>query len=238
MFLKVKFIRLCIFGFLFTFTLLGCQKSLIVSPLNLNTPNYPVIPNGIYWRDAEIVHGKSINGNTTSNEYFYAVIEIAVNQKPETTIGVTLSGPGGSAPLTYSGEADCKGYRYSSFESGPITFPYLTGNYVLTTNTSIGVASVTIIGPGDIKVSPDGSQTSWAVEGNHDKISVIDPSRNCVFSSAGNDINSPVSIPVSVYSTSSGEYIVVTHCENDVSTINNGAGYVYLINELGTTISK
>ena len=232
-----------VFGF-------GCQGNFNTSPISPGmvqtpTPN-SVPPMGIYWKWADVQHIKDVDvSGTVTRNRFEADIAFSVNHLAEPSAGVTLTGPGFTIPLPYSGTVSCFNssvtYTYAEFNAFGITWPYQPGGvYVLTVNTSIGVASSAVTAPGGIVISKDGLNANWTVEGDTGGIGVNSPSSVCTYSDSGNLI-SPFSIPVSAYSAGSGNYVVTTSCSQTTTNIVNGSGSYFgyfALDTLNSTIYK
>jgi hypothetical protein len=141
-------------------------------------------------------------------------LRLSVNQRPETTAGVTVTTPGGSFPLTYC----C--------QSGPTLSEYRAtladytpgGTYSLRTVTSAGTAATTLTAPGGITQAADGSQTSWAIEGNNDYVIVYQNFSPFASVYVVSPANSPQNIPASAYATP-GAYRLETGCTESDTTV-------------------
>jgi hypothetical protein len=180
------------------------------TPIPTSTP----LPNGIVVAGVfdRSIFDLGIAAPVTANAIVVALI---VNTLPESTAGVTLTGPGVTVPVPYSGVTVIGGHTYALYQTAA-SWNYQPGQiYDLTVSTSIGTASGSALAPGDITVAPNGLQTSWAVEGNHDYFMVQQQPSALITYQVSPDVNSPQSIPVTAYSAPT-TYSVSTYCMNEV----------------------
>ncbi len=131
---------------------LGCQKTYVVPPLTQSAaPTVtPICYGGI---DGEpgtctsgINWGAFVENYDVSGVYQYAAsMALAVNCAPETTDGVTLTGPGVTLPLAYDNLVTIGGTVYASYQSVTVTGSLTSGDvYTMTSATSIGTASAAV----------------------------------------------------------------------------------------------
>jgi hypothetical protein len=222
----------------------GTSTLLTGTPTQTSTPSSPtttptitatttttvvaVPPTGIFWQ--------------TVSEYFYdpatssgtANVFLCVNGGPEAAAGVTFFTPSGSVKLPYiNTQGNAAWYQTNT------TLPYAAGQpYTMVTSTSIGIASATVTAPGgSVSVTPDGSELTWASEGNIDNLYVdYTATGSYSYSTVGN-INSPYMIPSSAY-PGPGTYLLYVFNENNVS-VNNAPGSSFQIVEASVlTVTK
>ncbi len=183
------------------------------------TPTFGV-PNGIFWHpNSAYLHSVS----PTSEFSFFSLL-LTVDGVPESTAEVTLTGPGGTVTIPYTGQTTFDSRFFAQYQSSNLSLAYVPGaTYTVTTVTSIGTASVVITAPGGITVAPDGSQVSWEYEGDNERISIFTPSFTPAFNSDDGDKTSPFSIPVSAYGAGPGTYKVSVDIRRRFTTVTGGA---------------
>ncbi len=176
------------------------------------TPTISVPGSGIFWGPAEIGSFPGVTG----------WLSLAVNGSPESTAGVTLTTPSGNVPFTYSGvNGSMAAYSPAS------SFTYIPGGtYTMTTVTSIGTATASLVAPGPVSIAPDGSQASWTYEGNEDYVTVQELFSPYNFTlqtyNLTSDVDSPYSIPASAY-PASGNYSVFPVAQSSTYNVTNAA---------------
>ena len=181
------------------------------SPTYMATP-----PMGIVWDPALIMN---VNGAVFSSLY------LSVNGVLEATAGVTLTTPSGNVPYTFIAGGSGRGsYAYYG---NSVTFVYQAGQpYTLTTVTSIGTATATVIAPGgNFTLAPDDSWISWLVEGNEDFVRVMNLAMlGFTYDSETitADIDSVFSIPPSAY-PSPGNYQLTFHAQTSNYSVTGAA---------------
>lgn len=148
---------------------LACQQTYEVPPLSISTPSGPTTvctgpctvgqcAAGIYW-----LGGHVWNYDLNSAFQYAAELTLAVNCTPETTAGVTLTGPSVNLPLTYSGMVTnywgtvCADYRSVTVSGGLSA----GANYTLTSVTSIGTATSTLRLPISPNANSNGLTITW-----------------------------------------------------------------------------
>ena len=184
----------------------GCTKL-------ISLPSAPAPTSTIFWNSAYVTRSACYTGGVPYCGSFDAGVTLSVNGLPESTAAVTLTGPSGSVPLTYVGPVTAFGTVYAFYQythmDGPMIIPppfifaYVPGqNYILTTFTSAGTASVTAVAPGGFGggASSAGITVSWSFEGNADQVLVVAPGPVTTFVTTG-DANSPVFSPSSAYTS-------------------------------------
>ncbi len=198
------------------------------------TPTVSVPPAGIY-----------LVADTQNN--FFTYVNLAVNGAPETTATVTLTTPSGPLSLPYfSGNPPSALAPY--FTNAGANLPgsdYQAGGvYTLTVATSIGTVSASVTAPGgSVNFASDGSQVSWAVEGDEDYATVtrVSPYGTTYQSFATvEDVTSPLSIPSSAYPTTGTSYYLTLFAQSTLYNIpGTQAGSRWTITQVTTdTLSK
>jgi hypothetical protein len=186
-------------------------EDLFMSEAPSATAQEPV--SGVQWFAAEV-------GNGYPN--IYAYVALTVDDKCETTAGVTVSGdfPGAPVPVPFSqfvtwGDGVVNAY-YQSTGKGL----YAPGKtYTLTTVTSKGTLSATAKAPGRITQAADGSGSSWVVDGAWAHVTVKDSSNHQVYRTPVQHIYSPFIVPPYVYSSGQGNYKVITTVSNHTDVL-------------------
>jgi hypothetical protein len=227
---------------------LSCTQKYNVGPqvpsqtVSTSTPN-PLIctptqtvgppPAGIYWYSAQI-EGITLQNGVTLVNGIYAQALLSVNGNPETSDTVTIAGPGGfGATLPYTSNVVENGNTYAQYQ-GLFSNNFQTGGaYSLSTVTSLGTASATLIGPGNISTALNGSSTSWTQPGALNRVLLQEgpsfqaggllPVTLYQTASCMSDA-SPVNIPSSDYSNP-GIYTLTTNCQNLTNGITGGTGF-------------
>ncbi len=153
----------------------ACQRIYSVPPLTLpaatSTATPPCTSNwglGVTTCSSGINWGESLIWNYDVNgTYQYGVsLALAVNCAPETTDGVTLTGPGVSLPLSYSGPVTLNGTVYADYQSVTVTGALTSGDlYTLTSVTSIGTATSSVPLPEPITIT-NTSGVTYAITWN------------------------------------------------------------------------
>jgi len=182
-------------------------------------------PSGIYWDSSLVGHDVFSTVSSGTTIQFLAFVELAVNGNPESTCGVTLTCPGGPVPLPYRGTITNNGNVYSDYRDN-LSFSYVVGgSYSLSTVTSIGTASATLLGPGGITDAADGSTSGWSSGGTYQHVIVFSPFSQYTFATPLRyGLVPPVNIPASAYGAGPGIYQLVTECYSDAPSITNGSG--------------
>jgi len=177
------------------------------------TPTVSVPPTGIY-----IVAG-------TSNS-FSTVVDLAVNGAPETTATITLTTPSGTLSVPYfSGNppSSLAPYFTNAGANLPGSYYQAGGVYTLTVATSLGTVSASVTAPGGgVSFAPDGSQVSWAVEGDEDYVTVTRASPYATTYQSFNtfeDASSPWPIPGSAYPTTGCNYYLGLYAQTTLYNI-------------------
>jgi hypothetical protein len=149
-----------------------------------------------------------------------ANLYLRVNGTPESTATVLLADSNGTTlVMTYNGASTQGGLAYAQYMV-TIGFNYEPGlTYTFVTDTSVGAAQASVVAPGDITHAPDGSSSSWSVEGNEDEVTVVDAGNNERLH-VGPDAVSSVAIPSSAYS-GCGNNRLTTMCVNHSMAIMN-----------------
>lgn len=165
---------------------------------------------------------------------------MSVNGAAETTAAITLTTPSGDVPLIYYSQY-YPGYGYYGSAA---TFAYVPGGtYTLTTITSIGTATATLVAPGGgVSVSPDGSTASWNVEGNEDYINVWGGGLAGFSYQSGkttSDVDTPFPIPSSAYPVP-GTYRVEVVPQNATYNVTGAApgSYFYIDDDEVMTVTR
>jgi hypothetical protein len=175
----------------------GCGSNSPTSPAPTHTPVPPTAaPTPVFnWQNMHVSRFNDVGSSLVT----VAQIDLQVAGQPLTTVNVVLSGSGVSAPATLTyirqdtiGSIDYAFYYYTS------SFTYTPGQtYILTTTSGANVAAVTMMAPGGITNAADGSQASWAINGNSNIVRVAQGT-NITYSNV--PTTSPLSIPGSAYS--------------------------------------
>ena len=175
------------------------------------------IPNGIFWDPGSVYQHVLAPG-----EFASVSLSLAVNKRPETTAIVTLAGPGGASDtIPYSSTITLGGFSYAFYFSADLHVPYVAGAaYTLTSVTSIGTAAATFTAPGDITIAGDGSQVSWAYDGDSEQIAVVSPSQ---YDSGFSNKTSPFTIPVDAYADGPGTYRVGATVARMIDSVDGAA---------------
>jgi hypothetical protein len=146
-------IYLVLIAFCYLTFSLGCQKTYVVPPLTQSTAPTPTpVCYGGYLGSplgacTSGIWGQAYAWNYDVNGvYQYAAsMALAVNCAPETTDGVTLTGPGVTLPLAYDNLVTIGGTVYAAYQSVTVTDSLTPGDvYTMTSVTSIGTASSTV----------------------------------------------------------------------------------------------
>ncbi|HUO57147.1 MAG TPA: hypothetical protein VMV05_03125 [bacterium] len=201
------------------------------------TPTDGAAP-GVYWYYGNVVNF-TYDGATTFYNGLTCQVVLTVNGAAESTCGVTVSGPGVTMPVANSGTIGLYGVTYAIYSADlPVTYQP-GGSYSLLTATSAGTAAATLTGPGGITLASDGSQASWAHEGNGDHVLVQSPLYNTTFRTPiGYDMLSPVAIPPSAYQDGPGTYTLLATIMNRSYSITGGSGFFYVSDELDKDLAK
>jgi hypothetical protein len=204
------------------------------------TPGPP--STGIYWLGANVTNNFQFAGFVSQATTFQCDIFMILNGMPESTCGVTVTGPNGSAPVTYidTFAIVMEPQIYANYGTNITAFSYQVGaTYTLTTTTSIGTATASMVAPGNFIVASNGSQVTWITPGNYNGVFVANPLGNFVFDQQPCvDINSPVNIPSSVYSSLIGNYSIGAGCQNITSAISGGSGFYTVADYYQTTYTN
>ncbi len=221
---------------------LACQKTYNVNPLAASVTAPTATPTcspyggspitcttGITWGYAWVA------GYNVNSVYQYAAtLALAVDCLPETTDGVTLTGPGVDLPLTYSNSSTIAGTAggtlYAVYGSNSVTGNLTVGSpYTLTTVTSIGTATSTILlnSINSLTFSTDGTSISW--NGYGCNINLFLWQSGSIFfdyTGAGYEAASPLILPHTCTSPCSegADFIAST------TNINGGSGIYYISN--------
>lgn len=167
---------------------------------------------GVYWQSADVYR---------SNGSDYASVNLTVDGQSASTITVVVSGPSISSPVTlpYNGIVYTGGANYANYFINSSNLNYTPGSSVtLTTIAGSVTATSHAVLPGNITIAPDGSQTSWVISSGSVAVSVTGPA---TFAASG-VLNSPYSIPASVYA-SGGNFTVTTTISNNTGTVTGAA---------------
>jgi hypothetical protein len=172
------------------------------------TPDFNPPPTGI-----DVIGNVEVNNNTEMVIW----MDIAVSGAGEPGDTVTLSSSLGSIPVTGEMFLPAAG----NYQAGLV--------YTLTVNTNIGTATCSLVAPGPVSIAPDGSQTTWSVEGNEDYAWVEELSspfaqtyQTFVFTE---DINSPLLLSASAFPLTGMSYrIFVSTQESNYTFLNADAG--------------
>jgi hypothetical protein len=163
-----KFFCLIFFFVLSVSLPLACTKTYSLGPIEGEGPTptpacsnswgrYLACASGIDWGSAFVW-----NYSNNSVYQYGATLNLAVNCAPETSAGVTMTGPGVVLPLTYSGLATIGGTVYADYQSVTVTGSLTPSDfYTLTTVTSIGSANASLAMPRAIHFDPLGQSVSW-----------------------------------------------------------------------------
>ncbi len=203
------------------------QPSATMAPTAAATPTTG-IPLGIY------IHPFSLFQHVLTNNTFLSVsLFLAVDKVAEETATVTLSGPGGSATIPFSGTSTCNGQSCASYfaASPQLTLAYEAGaTYELTVETSIGTATAEFTAPGAIEIPSDGSQVSWLHDGDEERVTVYSPASTVAYDTGNADLSSPVAIPVSAYGSGPAAYRVSLEVRRTLRAITGAApGSTFLV---------
>jgi archaellin len=178
--------------------------------------------------------------DTTSIQVFLSINQGGV-QVEVRDASVTLTGPGGSLPVTYNSPGwEPNGGQNGFYMNKDDAYSCQTGTYVLTATTPLHSMSATFIGPGNTTIAPDGSSASWVVEGNHDYIWVGSATtfKNTYLTPVSIDANSPVVIPASAYSDGPDNYSVAVKLEYRTNQITGGSGEISFYDETDLNFTK
>ena len=138
---------------------LACQKTYNLGPLTATAATATPTPAcSDLWSQWGVTCASGINWNIAyvANYYNYqvssyqygATLALAVNCAPETTAGVTFTGPGVTLPLAYNSVTVIGGVNYALYESNTVNGGLTTTDfYTLTSVTSIGTASASLALP-------------------------------------------------------------------------------------------
>jgi hypothetical protein len=159
--------------------------------------------------------------------YQYANLTLQVTDQPVTDATIYLNGTGFSSPITLSfTAATTQGNQVYSRYDCLVGFNYQPGNsYSLTSETSLGTASATLIAPGNISIASDGSQISWTISGTETDAQVYDgpdASGTKIYYST-TSLPSPFNLPNSLFSNP-GIYSVSVQVVNTTNSIPGAAG--------------
>ncbi len=150
------------------------------------------------------------------------VVLLDVNKVPETTAAVSLVTGGAPVIVPFNSVTTTGGNSYALYQT-TASWTYTPGQvYTIGVSTSIGNASGSSVAPGGITDAPDGSQTSWMVEGNDDSVNVQQQPGGISVYKQGPDVDSPQAIPSTVYSAPAS-YTLSTSCMNIVTTLTGAA---------------
>lgn len=157
-------VHLFLLGFLILALSLGCQKTYNVPPLTTQSAAPTATPPcyGLSWGSSPatctsgIFWGQSLvwNYDITGVYQYGASLDLTVNCAPETTAGVTLTGPGVTLPLAYSNLVTISGTVYAAYQSVTVSGNLTSGDvYTLTSVTSLGTASSSVTLPEPITLT-------------------------------------------------------------------------------------
>jgi DNA-binding beta-propeller fold protein YncE len=165
---------------------------------------------------------------------------VALNGAPVSNASVTLITPSGNVGVTFY-STDCVGGSCSDIYSYGGAWTYSPGGVYTLQVAAGGVsASAPVTVPGGITNAANGSQASWTVEGNRDYVEVTDFGSYEFLSGfpLSSDANSPVNIPVSIYSVPGDTYNFITVCvELVTNTTANSAIELFASDTLWTTLT-
>ncbi len=221
---------------------LACQKNYSVSPPPGPTPTptcyappqTPPCTNGIMWGFAQLISTVS-NGITTG----YAELLLTVDCGTYTTAGVTLTGPGMNLELPYgNGYISMNGTNYSDYITANNILFTTGAAYTLTSVTTSGTASASLVMPPTPSIATDGSTVTWPGNPVFSVFAVMDSSSNLTYeSSVCWSAKSPASVPAPAF-PSPGTYTVIGACINYTTSITGGHGIYYLGAEDLVTVVK
>ena len=239
--MKIFYRMLLVVGLVFLG--LNCTKTFTLPPSAANatptpgsnpsnctsTPTPGPPPNGIYWYSAQ-VEGITVNNGVTMVNEIFADVLLSVNGASEATAAAILNGPGFTAPMNYTGNTVQNGNTYAQYQSLIPTSYQPGSNYSLSTNTSLGMASGILAGPGNISLAPDGSSASWSNPGLQNTLMIqigglLHAATTIYQTAACANETSPVNIPALDYSfTDQTIYTVTAHCQNSAAALTGGTG--------------
>lgn len=224
----------------------------------MSVPSAPVPTSTIVWNSAYIASSSCYTGGTPYCGSFEAGVTLSVNGLPESTTGVSLTGPAYttsfpatyvgiiSVPLVYVGPVTVSGNAYAFYHliipDGPMMFPpvtqisYIPGqSYTLTTVTSAGTASITETAPGGFGggTSSAGTSVTWSYEGNADQVAVY--SGGVTYFTTTGDAVSPVLVPPLPYTNPGTAF--VESCQKVDNNIPGAApGSFFYISQTSSSI--
>lgn len=210
--------------------MVGCKKKVITFPVPIptNTPVPPTPdPTPVYCGNTGICMVAAVVQNSLLRS---AVILLQVDGAAEATAAVTIVSPGGSVEIPYGGPVTvAPGVIYSQYFVDGTGWTYVAGQTItIIASTSQGVASCSDTAPGDITHAVDGSQSSWAFDGNEEQVTVSDGLTTTYDSGALGDLVSPHLIPGSAYPIA-GFYNFSTVVSNRSLCLSAAIGSNYLV---------
>ena len=239
---------------------LACQKTYTVSPLPVSTPTpIPATPtstptlgmptptptcyyppssapcsSGIAWN-----LGQVLANNFNGAQSYSVELWLSVNCASYTSAMVTFSGPGGSLPVTYDPYGSSGSTTSSLYDTNSGSISITPGAvYTLTSVTTSGTATASLVAPPLPLIPLDGSTASWSGSSMFNFVDALDSSNSMTYESSPCwSASSPVSIPSSAY-PSSGAYYVVAQCMNWTTSIAGGSGFFFMSNAYGVTVTK
>ena len=152
----------------------------------------------------------------------YSNLQLEANGLPVTNAAVTLTGPGTSLPIPYTGNVSYGATVVGNYSAGG--FSYQAGQtYVISSQSSYGSGSISFYTPGGgVSVSPDGRNAYWNVEGNGDDVAVSYLGSGIYdYHNYSINANSPFSVPSTVYGSSSGSFTVLVRLDNNNTQVAN-----------------
>jgi len=192
--------------------LVNCSKK--NSPMAPLGPATPTPGPGFVWKNAEVYRVDDLSVITNQ-----ADLNLTLNGAAVSTVGVTLTGSGLSAPipLAFSGLVTNGGVYASYLANG---FLYGPGDtMVLTTRSGPYSAAATLTAPGNITNVVDGSQVYWTYGGSQNQVAVrlgaLLTYDSTVYSAT---VVSPFTIPVTAY-TGGGTFTLTTSCANATTQV-------------------
>lgn len=196
----------------------ACVRPIQVSPSNKSTstptrtstptPVCPLPASGLYLSGGV---GRVVVDYPPTMDKSDVLIVLAQNSIPNDSAQVVFMGQGVSFHLVPTGYVRYICGEASMFRGDPLApaWNYVPGQaYTITVTTSLGTASASGIAPGGITHAPNGSQSSWTVEGLRDEVQVTTVS-TILYQSPCCDVSSPLSVPASAY-PGSGTYYLTT----------------------------
>jgi hypothetical protein len=184
-------------------------------PTSTFTPTISPTPISVRWGQATI---NKTNDNGSISQY--AQLYLSVGGQAVSTDPVYISSSALTNPVTlpYSSTVTQTGVPYAVYLLNGTGWSYQPGqSYSLSTQTTAGLASVTVTAPGNIGIAADGSSVTWTNGGTSTYIQVSSGGVT-YFTASGTPLSSPLSIPASVYA-SPGSYSVWVYTDVNINPV-------------------